>query len=551
MKKIKYINESENNIVVKIIGDHIANMIDNSDDYLTSDIHSKNMSVKSLINKLRTEERIEGVDYIILSIGANDYFSSTNNVAYLCDLIIDIYPKAEYYIIEGFLGFDDIIDFTEEDYIELEKQRFNFYSEFSKNGFDVIETDELVSQETLEDSSTEILKIKNKISLLTIGDVNMFDINQNDENDDFSSNVKVMNNSDDETDFDTIYEFLDRFYKIVKSKKIYSINNNSSSYNPNVHQIEIAIKFLLSGNIFNFRNDGVFDNQTENAIKKYQQINGLDVTGIADIDTIEDIFYDLKVFGFDDDDLGNFLNDENYNGETFTDKKEIYLNGKVDTSNAGLSGEQLKNVNIMIDYMYKEGITNPYTQIGILSVIGKESGYIPQNEICYDGTSDARIKEVFGFCRTNDIKIKKDWSIKYGTDVTITDLKYDCEDFFDAVYGKQATTCLGWSTGNDNTGDGYKYRGRGFNGITFKSLYKKYGDIIGVDLLSDPDKLNNPDIAAKAAVAFFTSGNPVPEFDNKQDATNYFVNKNAGGTSKWKESFENANAWMSKYEVIP
>ena len=113
MKRIKYINESENNIVVKIIGDHIANMIDNSDDYLTSDINSKNMSVNVLIDKLRTEERKEDVDYLILSIGANDYFSSTNNVSYLCDLIIDIYPKAEYYIIEGFLGFDDIIDFDE------------------------------------------------------------------------------------------------------------------------------------------------------------------------------------------------------------------------------------------------------------------------------------------------------------------------------------------------------------------------------------------------------------------------------------------------------
>jgi len=547
MKRIKYINESENNIVVKIIGDHIANMIDNSDDYLTSDINTKNMSVNVLINKLRTEERIEGVDYLILSIGANDYFSTTNNVAYLCDLIIDIYPKAEYYIIEGFLGFDDIIDFTEEDYIELEKQRFEFYSEFSKNGFDVIETDELVSQETLEDSSTEILKIKNKISLLTIGDVNMFGGNPSlIKTKQIESNNDSISDSDDETDFDTIYEFLDRFEKIVKSKNVYSIKGNSS-YNPNVHQIEMALRFLLPNYVGLFKSDGVFDEETEEAIRTYQTANGTEPTGVADTETIEELFYDLKIEGFSDNDIGRFIHDLG-GGDS---KPKIYLNGKVDISNVGLSGEQSRNVKIMIDYMNSEGITNPYTQIGILSVIGKESGYIPQNEICYDGTSDARIKKVFGFCRTNDIKIKKDWSIKYGTDVTITDLKYDCEDFFDAVYGKQATTCLGWSTGNDNTGDGYKYRGRGFNGITFKSLYKKYGDIIGVDLLSDPDKLNNPDIAAKAAVAFFTSGNPVPEFDNKQDATNYFVNKNAGGTSKWKESFENANAWMSKYEVIP
>ena len=547
MKRIKYINESENNIVVKIIGDHIANMIDNSDDYLTSDINSKNMSVNVLIDKLRTEERKEDVDYLILSIGANDYFSSTNNVSYLCDLIIDIYPKAEYYIIEGFLGFDDIIDFTEEDYIELEKQRFEFYSEFSKNGFDVIETDELVSQETLEDSSTEILKIKNQISLLTIGDVNMFGGNSSlIKTKQIASNNDSISDSDDETDFDTIYEFLDRFEKIVKSKNVYSIKGNSS-YNPNVHQIEMALRFLLPNYVGPFKSDGVFDEETEEAIRTFQTANGTEPTGVADTETIEELFYDLKIEGFSDNDIGRFIHDLG-GGDS---KPKIYLNGKVDISNAGLSGEQLKNVKIMIDYMNSEGITNPYTQIGILSVIGKESGYIPQNEICYDGTPDARIKEVFGFCRTNDVKIKKDWSTTYGIDVTITELKYDCEDFFEAMYGKPAKTCFGWSTGNDDIGDGYKYRGRGFNGITFKSLYKKYGDIIGVDLLSDPDKLNDPEIAAKAAVAFFTSGNPVPEFDNKQDATNYFVNKNAGGSSKWKESFENANAWMSKYEVIP
>jgi predicted chitinase len=465
----------------------------------------------------------------------------------LCDLIIDIYPKAEYYIIEGFLGFDDIIDFTEEDYIELEKQRFEFYSEFSKNGFDVIETDELVSQETLEDSSTEILKIKNKISLLTIGDVNMFGGNSSlIKTKQIESNNDSISDSDDETDFDTIYEFLDRFEKIVKSKNVYSIKGNSS-YNPNVHQIEMALRFLLPNYVGSFKSDGVFDEETEEAIRTYQTANGTEPTGVADTETIEELFYDLKIEGFSDNDIGRFIHDLG-GGDS---KPKIYLNGKVDISNAGLSGEQLKNVKIMIDYMNSEGITNPYTQIGILSVIGKESGYIPQNEICYDYTSDARIKEVFGFCRTNDMKIKKDWSTKYGIDVTITELKDNCEDFFDAMYGKQAKNCFGWSTGNNDTGDGYKYRGRGFNGITFKSLYKKYGDIIGVDLLSDPDKLNDPEIAAKAAVAFFTSGNPVPEFDNKQDATNYFVNKNAGGSSKWKESFENANAWMSKYEVIP
>ena len=55
-----------------------------------------------------------------------------------------------------------------------------------------------------------------------------------------------------------------------------------------------------------------------------------------------------------------------------------------------------------------------------------------------------------------------------------------------------------------NTADeGYKYRGRGLIQLTGKDNYEKYGKLIGVDLVKDPDLANDPDIAQKIAVEYF------------------------------------------------
>jgi putative chitinase len=41
--------------------------------------------------------------------------------------------------------------------------------------------------------------------------------------------------------------------------------------------------------------------------------------------------------------------------------------------------------------------------------------------------------------------------------------------------------------GNRNTGDGWRFRGRGYIMITGKTNYKAFGDFIGVNLLDNPD----------------------------------------------------------------
>jgi len=49
------------------------------------------------------------------------------------------------------------------------------------------------------------------------------------------------------------------------------------------------------------------------------------------------------------------------------------------------------------------------------------------------------------------------------------------------VYGNRM------GNGDKNSGDGYKFRGRGFIQLTGKTNYKSYGDYISVDLITNPN----------------------------------------------------------------
>lgn len=62
----------------------------------------------------------------------------------------------------------------------------------------------------------------------------------------------------------------------------------------------------------------------------------------------------------------------------------------------------------------------------------------------------------------------------------------------------------GGRMGNNEAGDGAKYKGRGFIQITGKDNYKKIGDALGVDLVKNPELLETDrDLALKASIAWW------------------------------------------------
>ena len=68
-----------------------------------------------------------------------------------------------------------------------------------------------------------------------------------------------------------------------------------------------------------------------------------------------------------------------------------------------------------------------------------------------------------------------------------------------SVYGNRM------DNGGPETGDGFRYRGRGLIQITGTYNYKKYGKLAGVDIYSNADMANDPEIATKLAVAYLKS----------------------------------------------
>jgi predicted chitinase len=511
-KRLVNLKESDDKDVrVALIGDQLTFELDSKDFIDTPNLRGEDMTIDKLLMRLSKESPKPDVDHVFVSIGVNDKFQDKKVIPFLVEALDNIFPNAEINILKGIVGNDYFYGNEEtEDLKKLEEEILLYYNIFKKNGLTVLGNYPSIDYGLgNENKSIEFLKKQMSDSLFQ----NITNFGQDiepltiDEPFIYKDNVDIS--GDDVTDFDTIYEFLDRFEEIVKSGNRYDVRVRNS-FRPDIEQIQIALRFVLPNSDVEIT--GKYDSDTQEAIYEFQDMIGIEPTGIADQETLEELLFDLKAKSFDDDDLGKYLEDL---GVKKTE--EVYLDGQVEI--IGLSGEKRSNAQLMIDYMNQVGITNPYTQIGILSVIGKESGFIPQNEFCYDGTSNDRIRDLFGSrVPSNNNELDK--------------LKSDCEKFFDAVYGPKAQDEIGWNTGNDKKGDGYKYRGRGFNQITFKNTYRRIGGYIGEDLVSDPDRLNDADVAAKAAVAFFTggkSGSSLPDFTNTSDAINYFVDKNAGG----------------------
>lgn len=147
-----------------------------------------------------------------------------------------------------------------------------------------------------------------------------------------------------------------------------------------------------------------------------------------------------------------------------------------------LSEEQLSNIQYIIKRMGEMGLTNPYIQAGILAIISKESSFKPKSERDYAGTSNSRIRKIFG-SRVSGM-----------TDEQITALKNDPKQFFDRIYGGRY---------GNAANEGYKYRGRGFNQLTFKSNYESINRYTTKDIVADPDSLNELPTATEAVIGYF------------------------------------------------
>ena len=170
--------------------------------------------------------------------------------------------------------------------------------------------------------------------------------------------------------------------------------------------------------------------------------------------------------------------------------------------------EQQENLRRAMD---EQQVTDPGMRAGIAAIAAGEGGFQPRSEGGYGNTSNARIRNIFRG-RFDSM-----------SDTDLNALKADDKKFFDTVYGGR----LG-----NAPDEGYLYRGRGDFQLTGKGNYERYGKMIGVDLVNNPDLVNDPAISAKISVAYMKDryhgggfegmkravGNPVAETEAVKNA---------------------------------
>jgi len=198
--------------------------------------------------------------------------------------------------------------------------------------------------------------------------------------------------------------------------------------------------------------------------------------------------------------------------EIAKDSEVTPVSGELNIKQSPISDKQMAQK--IVDALKKYGIVNPLVHQAILGVISKESGFnISRSELPYNNTPNSRIRKIFGA------------RVKGLSDEELTNLKKDATKFWDRVYGSDDPTGMSQKYGNTEPGDGAKYLGRGLNGLTFKSNYKRYTDLlrkngVNVDLVANPELLEKPEIAAEVNALYFLEGLASRESEKK------FGNKN-------------------------
>lgn len=141
--------------------------------------------------------------------------------------------------------------------------------------------------------------------------------------------------------------------------------------------------------------------------------------------------------------------------------------------------------------MNKYGISNPIRQAHFLAQVGHESGGFSriQENLNYSVSALLML-----FAKRISAEDAKRLGRQTGEKVVP---KPRQEEIANIIYANRN------GNGGVNSGDGYRYRGRGLIQITGRSNYAALVNQMGVDIVADPDALTNYALAAESAGAWW------------------------------------------------
>lgn len=101
--------------------------------------------------------------------------------------------------------------------------------------------------------------------------------------------------------------------------------------------------------------------------------------------------------------------------------------------------------------------------------------------------------------------------------------------------------------GNKTAPDGAMYKGRGFVQLTGRSNYKSIGDKIQINLENDPNRANEPDVAAKVLAHFLRNKETAIRqalANDNQALARRLVNGGSHGLADFKQSFQAGRKYL-------
>lgn len=151
----------------------------------------------------------------------------------------------------------------------------------------------------------------------------------------------------------------------------------------------------------------------------------------------------------------------------------------------------------LTEAMKRFNITSIARQAPFIANIGHESGHL------------TRLSENLSYSAERMMQI---WPKRFPTLASTAGYARNPQALANKVYANRM------GNGDEASGDGWRYRGRGLIQLTGKSNYETCGAAVGHDLVSNPQFVESPALASLSA-AWFWSVNGLNELADKGDQT--------------------------------